>query len=84
MATTQTLFTDHNWVELGTTLTNAIVQGIGNNVQVHIGSTLPAASAPGFDLTSNAPVNLPGLDTLGGGLWARSLKGNGGVRYATA
>jgi len=84
MATVQITFTDTDWQPAGTGLTEMLAQGVGTHVQLHVGTVTPAASDIGFDLPPGLPVEVPGLSTLGGGVWVRSTSGRGAFRYAAA
>jgi hypothetical protein len=70
-----------SWTELGTSLSLAVIQAAGAT-RVHIGADTPASTAAGFHIASGVPVVFTNVDTLGGGVWVRSVLGNGGVTYA--
>lgn len=84
MAMQNTLTTDAAWVQLGGTLTVAVVQAKGDHL-IHIGSVAPAdAVTVGFFIKSGIPLELPQLTALGGKVWARAYQGVGSIVHAVA
>lgn len=78
------VFSDTNWHELGTGLVAATLQASGEDIIMSYGSTTPQASNPGYDLPNGQPVSPPNVSAFGGGMYVKSLRGGGSVRYDVA
>ena len=79
-----TTLTAGTWFQIGTGLSVAMIEALGDGVQVYIGGSAPIAGAAGFTLPSAVPVNIPNIVALGGGIWVLASYPNCAVRYASA
>jgi|TARA_Y100000296_G_scaffold66371_1_gene78405 hypothetical protein len=79
----QSVNTTTAWVQVGTTVTRMLFEASGDHY-VHLGSTAPAATAPGFFAKSGEWMELLNIDAYGGNVWVRSDVGAGAFTYATA
>ena len=81
MNTPQAL-TPNTWFVLGSGLTTAMVEIVGPGGQVYVGGSAPGATASGFTIPGNLPVDVPNVSANGGVVAVRTQHADCTVRYA--
>lgn len=72
-----TLVLTDAWQQIATTATKLVLTA-GYRADLYIGSTAPAASDTGLDVSDEYVLDIDNLNTLGGNAWVR---GSGTVTY---